>query len=108
MELGESPIATETDWSDNNAVNILTIHSSKGLEFPVVFLVSLVTLRFPTRDRKEQIPVPEQLIKEVLPEGDYNLQEERRLFYIGATRARDRLFLTAAQFYGDGRREIKI
>lgn len=108
MELGESPLATETDWSENNAVNILTIHSSKGLEFPVVFLVSLVTQRFPSRDRKEQIPVPEKLIKEVLPVGDYNLQEERRLFYVGVTRAKDLLFLTSAQYYGEGRRERKI
>lgn len=108
MELGESPLASEADWSENNAVNIMTVHSSKGLEFPVVFLVSLVTQRFPSRDRKEQIPVPEMLIKEVLPEGDYNLQEERRLFYVGMTRAKDQLFLTASFFVGSGKRERKI
>lgn len=108
MELGESPLASEADWSENNAVNIMTVHSSKGLEFPVVFLVSLLTQRFPSRDRKEQIPVPEALIKEVLPEGDYNLQEERRLFYVGMTRAKDLLFLTASFFVGEGRRERKI
>ncbi len=108
MELGESPLASEADWSENNAVNIMTVHSSKGLEFPVVFLVSLLTQRFPSRDRKEQIPVPEALIKEVLPEGDYNLQEERRLFYVGMTRAKDRLFFTASLFVSAGRRERKI
>jgi DNA helicase-2/ATP-dependent DNA helicase PcrA len=108
MELGESPMAADVDWSENNAVNIMTVHSSKGLEFPVVFIVSLVSQRFPTRDRKEQIPVPESLIKEVLPEGDYNLQEERRLFYVAMTRAKDKLFLTASLFYGEGRRERKI
>lgn len=108
MELGESPLASEADWSENNAVNIMTVHSSKGLEFPVVFLVSLLTQRFPSRDRKEQIPVPEALIKEVLPEGDYNLQEERRLFYVGMTRARDRLLMTASFFVGSGKRERKI
>ncbi len=108
MELGESPMATDVDWSENNAVNIMTVHSSKGLEFPVVFLVSLVSQRFPSRNRKEQIPVAESLIKEVLPEGDYNLQEERRLFYVAMTRARDKLFLMASLFYGEGRRERKI
>jgi DNA helicase II / ATP-dependent DNA helicase PcrA len=108
MQLGESPLASDMDWTDNNAVNILTVHSSKGLEFSTVFIVSLVTQRFPTRDRKEQIPVAETLIKEQLPEGDYNLEEERRLFYVGMTRAKDFLYLSAAQYYGEGRKERKI
>lgn len=108
MELGESPMAAEVDWTRNNAVNILTIHSSKGLEFPFVFVTNLVTQRFPSRDRKEQIPVPTDIIREVLPTGDENLQEERRLFYVAMTRAKDKLYLTASRFYGDGKRERKV
>ncbi len=108
MEMGESPIAAEIDWTNNNAVNILTVHSSKGLEFPVVFVVNLVTQRFPSRDRKEQIPVPQALIKEELPTGDENIQEERRLCYVAMTRAKDNLFLTASRFYGESRRERKL
>jgi DNA helicase-2/ATP-dependent DNA helicase PcrA len=108
MQMGESPLAADIDWSENNAVNILTIHSAKGLEFPVVFLVNLVTQRFPTRERHEKIPIPQKLIKEILPTGDFHLEEERRLFYVGLTRARDLLFLTAANFYGEGKRERKL
>jgi DNA helicase-2/ATP-dependent DNA helicase PcrA len=108
MELGESPLATETDWTRNNAVNIMTVHSAKGLEFPVVFVVNLVGGRFPTRNRSEKIPLPDPLIKEILPSGDPHLQEERRLFYVAMTRARDRLYLTAAAYYGEGKRENKI
>jgi DNA helicase-2/ATP-dependent DNA helicase PcrA len=108
MQMGESPLAADMDWSENNAVNILTIHSSKGLEFPVVFLVNLVAQRFPTRERHEKIPIPKELIKEILPVGDFHLEEERRLFYVGLTRARDLLFLTAANFYGEGKREKKL
>ena len=108
MELGESPLAQDLDWVEVNAVNLLTVHSSKGLEFPVVFLVNLVAQRFPTTERREQIPIPEDLIKEILPLGDYHLEEERRLFYVGMTRARDRLILTAANYYGEGKRERKI
>lgn len=107
-ELGESPLAADTDWTKINAVNILTTHSAKGLEFPVVFLVNLVSQRFPTIERREQIPIPEGLIKEVLPQGDYHLQEERRLFYVGMTRAKDRLYFTAADYYGEGKREKKL
>jgi DNA helicase-2/ATP-dependent DNA helicase PcrA len=108
MTLGESPLASNLDWTEENKVNILTIHSDKGLEFPVVFLVNLVAARFPTRRRREQIPLAEVLIKEILPTGDYHLQEERRLFYVGMTRACDRLFLTAANYYGEAKREKKI
>lgn len=108
MQMGESPLAASTDWSDVNAVNILSTHSSKGLEFPVVFLVNLVTGRFPTRERKETIPIPQELIKEILPSGDYHLEEERRLFYVGMTRARDLLFFSASSFYGEGKRERKL
>jgi len=49
----------------------------------VVFLVNLVAQRFPTRERHEKIPIPKALIKEILPSGDFHLQEERRLFYVG-------------------------
>lgn len=108
MELGESPLASDTDWADNDAVNILTVHSAKGLEFQVVFLVNLVSQRFPTVERREQIPISEKLIKEQLPQGDYHQQEERRLFYVGMTRARKHLYFTAAKFYGEGKREKKI
>lgn len=107
-ELGESPLSADTDWNQINAVNLLTVHSSKGLEFPVVFLVNLVSQRFPTGERREQIPIPEALIKEVLPVGDYHLEEERRLFYVGMTRAEDLLFLTAADYYGEGKREKRL
>lgn len=108
MNLGESPLASDSDWFEENRINLLTIHSAKGLEFPVVFLVNLVTERFPTRERREQIPIPEELIKEILPVGNFHEQEERRLFYVGMTRAKDHLFLTAARYYGEGKRGKKI
>lgn len=108
LELKESPLAPITDLVNYNAINILTVHGAKGLEFPVVFLVNLVNNRFPTREKKEIIPLPEALIKEILPPGDYQLQEERRLFYVGLTRAKDLVFLTASKFYGEGKRQTKI
>ncbi|MEN9327522.1 MAG: hypothetical protein RI947_330 [Candidatus Parcubacteria bacterium] len=108
MELGESPIIADTEVANYDAVNVLTVHASKGLEFPVVFLPSLSKGRFPTTEKREPIPIPQQLIKEVLPQGDYHLQEERRLFYVALTRAKERAFLTASQAYGEGKRARKI
>ena len=107
-ELGDSPLATEIDWTTNDAVNILTIHSAKGLEFKVVFMVNLVSLRFPSVHRTESLPVPEALIKESLPQGDYHLQEERRLFYVGMTRSKEQLFFTASKYYGDAKQVKKL
>lgn len=108
MELGESPIAAKTDVSEFNAVNIITAHSAKGLEFEVVFLVNLTRGRFPTVNRREIIPIPTALIKEMLPTGDFHMQEERRLFYVGLTRAKQKIYMTASRFYGEGKREQKI
>jgi DNA helicase-2/ATP-dependent DNA helicase PcrA len=108
MDLGESPISADTDVALANAVNILTVHAAKGLEFPVVFLPNLVNARFPSTDRREMIPIPDALIKELLPQGDYHLQEERRLFYVALTRAKERIYLTASNIYGDGKRKKKV
>ncbi len=109
MQLGDSPVAADIDIRDKNAVNILTVHSSKGLEFKVVFLVNLVSDRFPTRERNEKIPVPLEILKENFPEStDFHLEEERRLFYVGLTRAKELLYFTAADYYGMGKRIKKL
>ena len=103
---GENPATAQID-PDLDAVNVLTVHSAKGLEFKAVFLVNLVSDRFPVRDRSEPIPLPDKLIKETLPVGDFHLQEERRLFYVGLTRAKEYLYLTYARDYG-GKRTRKV
>lgn len=109
LQMGDSPTAADIDVRNENAVNILTIHSSKGLEFKTVFLVNLVSDRFPSRERSERIPLPAGIIKEkVDAETDFHLEEERRLFYVGMTRAKERLFFTAADFYGTGKRAKKL
>ncbi|MFH0739231.1 MAG: UvrD-helicase domain-containing protein [Candidatus Omnitrophota bacterium] len=102
IEAGDDPETVESD-PDIDAVNVLTIHKAKGLEFRSVFLVSLVNGRFPLPQRKQTIELPEALIKEILPSGDFHLQEERRLFYVGMTRAKDELQLSWALDYGGKR-----
>jgi len=108
LELGESPESEKITADLYDAVNILTVHSAKGMEFRVVFIVNLVSGRFPTTKKSDLIPIPEALIKETLPEGDYHLEEERRLFYVGLTRAKDKIIITSARFYGENKREKKL
>jgi len=102
IQAGDDPPTAEVD-PDANAVAVLTVHKAKGLEFPVVFLPGLVTDRFPARSRPDTLALPLALVKETLPEGDFQLQEERRLFYVAMTRARDELILSHAADYGGAR-----
>ncbi|MEI6533291.1 MAG: ATP-dependent DNA helicase [Candidatus Roizmanbacteria bacterium] len=107
LDLGDSSSNSDSDTTID-AVQIMTIHGSKGLEFPVVFISSLIQGRFPTYEKKDPIAIPSELIKETLPEGDYHLQEERRLFYVAMTRAKEKLYLTTSKLYGEGKRERKV
>ena len=99
IDAGDDPATADVD-PDADAVAVLTVHKAKGLEFPVVFLPGLVADRFPARSRAETLPLPVELLDETLPEGDFRLQEERRLFYVAMTRARDELVLSYAADYG--------
>lgn len=105
-EAGDDPESAVLD-EEAEAVNVLTVHKAKGLEFPVVFMVSLVAEKFPVRRRTDAIELPADLISEFLPAGDFHLQEERRLFYVGMTRAKQDLFFTSALDYG-GKRLRKV
>jgi len=91
-----------------DSVNIITVHGAKGLEYKYVFVVNCVEERFPVRNRGNGIDIPDELVKEGLPGNkDFHYQEERRLFYVAITRAKEKLFLTSANDYG-GARSKKI
>jgi len=106
LESGEQGTLESTLEDEGpEAVKIMTVHGAKGLEFSYVFVVNLVDQRFPTKERSEPIQLPDKLIKEIVPEGDIHLQEERRLFYVALTRAKLGLFLTTADNYGGSRQK---
>ncbi|MCK4846250.1 MAG: ATP-dependent helicase [Deltaproteobacteria bacterium] len=106
MEAGDDPPMAEAE-PDGDSVQVITVHKSKGLEFPVVFVVSLVAQRFPTNKKSELIKMPEEIIKDTLPTGNFHIEEERRLFYVAMTRAMTELYITSAADYG-GKRVKKV
>ena len=80
--LNEISLLSDIDQSkEEDKVVLMTVHSSKGLEFRNVFVVGLEEGLFPSR---------------MSMEDEKDVEEERRLFYVALTRARDRLFLTSA------------
>ncbi len=80
--LTEIPLYTDNDERNvtENAINVMTLHSAKGLEFPVVFIVAMEEAIFPSQRAEEET----------------SIDEERRLCYVGITRAMERLYLTHA------------
>lgn len=74
--------ADTDDKDDMNKVSLMTVHSAKGLEFPYVFVVGLEENLFPSFQSQTTRA---------------DLEEERRLFYVAVTRARDRLYLSYAE-----------
>ncbi len=70
---------------DGNSVTLMTLHSAKGLEYPIVFLIGL-----------EEGLFPHVKTFDGLHENKGELEEERRLMYVGITRAKEKLYLTCA------------
>lgn len=97
----ESP---ERPTLERKAVNIMTIHQSKGLEFPIVFIPSLVERRFPSSrmGREQRWYVPDDLFDKKRYQG--REQDERRLLYVAMTRAREMLVLSWFDHYRSGTR----
>ena len=110
---GGDPVSDEIMSPMPDGVNFLTAHSAKGLEFDTVIIIGLSNRRFPQTRSTAKLPFPAGLrysegVSSV-PEGngysdeEVRIQEERRLFYVAQTRARNLLVLSALE-----RKRVKV
>src|SRR5262249_29800218 len=85
--LADTTLSSSLDQSkdDQDTLNLMTLHNGKGLEFEVAFLVGLEEDLLPHINSKKT---------------EEQIEEERRLFYVGITRAKRRLFISCAQMRG--------
>ncbi|MCC5914926.1 MAG: UvrD-helicase domain-containing protein [Balneolaceae bacterium] len=95
--LQEISLITDSDKYDEDkpAVTLMTVHASKGLEFPVVFIVGLEENLFPMGPREGE---------------EANIEEERRLFYVAITRAEKKLFFSFSKLrykFGEEQRQAR-
>ncbi|HBF4254907.1 TPA: DUF3553 domain-containing protein [Clostridioides difficile] len=77
-------ISESNDEEDNDRVSLMTIHTSKGLEFPVVFLTGMEEGLFP-------------ISRAIKSMSDSQIEEERRLCYVGITRAKEELYMSLTE-----------
>lgn len=93
VSLDANSISTRDDDDDAKAVTMMTVHASKGLEFPIVFLVGMNEGILPHRRALDELR---------------GVEEERRLCYVGMTRAKERLVLTRARWATAGDKKTRL
>lgn len=102
-------VSTDDVTQRPDAVSVATVHSAKGLEFPIVFVVDCQAGRFPGKNSSYRGLVPDQLVQAAIQRGAYigTRASEARLFYTALTRAEAFLYVTGAANLPGGKRTNK-
>lgn len=89
---------------NSDAVNLMTAHKSKGLEYKHVFIIQAFDKNWESAKQPNNLKLPSfaKEVDEKLGEINYEVEDERRLFYVAITRAKERLYITSAKEYPSG------
>jgi DNA helicase II / ATP-dependent DNA helicase PcrA len=90
---------TAPEDASSEAIQVMTIHQAKGLEFETVFVPALVEGRLPQTGRSPRFELPSGVLEPLVRGREDLIGEERRLLYVAMTRAKRRLYLTHALHY---------
>lgn len=99
VALGENGVRTPLGGEDLDAVRVLTVHASKGLEFPVVYVPCLVQRRFPLQRQADAAPPLEGLSDSGMTVAELHHLGEQCLFFVALSRAKEELILSWAGKY---------
>ena len=98
--------AKNDDFSQNNVVTVSTVHQAKGLEWPVVFIPSIIKRRFPSLNHGKYDLIIDKSLYDY-ERYETNLESEYRLLYVAVTRARDYCFMSDFNTYSSGKHTQK-
>ena len=90
-------VETNRDTLNSDAIQVSTIHKSKGLQFKVVFLADIAARKVPMKFTRDDYYIPSDLSRGIAPQAEPKVEhqnEERRVLYVGMTRAIDTLYIT--------------
>lgn len=92
-------ITTDNELIDRECVKLMTAHKAKGREFEHVFLIKFVDKKWGNNAEHELIKLPENILETFRFLKKEKNEDERRLFYVAMTRAKKKIFITAAKEY---------
>ncbi len=104
ISINSLPLVDDLD----NSIRLMTVHKSKGLEFEHVFLIKVLSGKWDSSSSHSNIKLPLGIIKTDISSVllDKDVEEDRRLFYVALTRAKNQIYLSYTKFNDSGKEQL--